>query len=278
MLQIIGYYGFTAAAAAILAVNYFDRLLIQDLCLRQRLQKIELLVLSTLKWKMNLVTPLSFMDHIMKRFGFMNKLHLDFLKKCERLILDIALDNLDECHDLILELIGTSCYKFCQSLKRKHQSVPGNPSGVIDTYFRYERSNDSWICEYTKFKMADFTKKNKDAKAKDDLNKSTLRNSSLGLCQCKHDAWKNLQKRSWNSIISLYEDRILDVEIVGGVSGSVAVTIEEGLEDILRLHEDSGVMLSFSITFHTQTDGQSERMIQVPEDKLRACVIDFGSN
>ncbi|KAM3363459.1 cyclin-D3-2 [Capsicum galapagoense] len=152
------------------------------------IQRMELLVLSTLKWKMNLVTPLSFIDHIMRRFGFMNNLHLDFLKKCERLILDIIADSrlvhyppsviataamsfvineiescnameyqnqlmsvlkvgkdsLDECHDLIVELMGTSRYKFCQSLKRKHQLVPGSPSGVIDAYFSCESSNDSW--------------------------------------------------------------------------------------------------------------------------------------
>ena len=31
-----------------------------------------------------------------------------------------------------------------------------------------------------------------------------------------------------------------------------------------------------STTYHPQTDGQSERTIQMLEDMLRACVIDFG--
>ena len=33
--------------------------------------------------------------------------------------------------------------------------------------------------------------------------------------------------------------------------------------------------LHFSIAFPPQTDGQSERVIQIVEDMLRACVLDF---
>ncbi|KAG5581977.1 hypothetical protein H5410_052604 [Solanum commersonii] len=132
------------------------------------IQRMELLMLSTLNWKMNLVTPLSFIHHITRRFGFTTNQHLYFLNKCERLVLDIITDSrhlhyspsviatasmfyvineiepnkameyqnqlmrrpLEECHDLIHELMGTSCYNLCQSLKRKHHSVPGSPSGV----------------------------------------------------------------------------------------------------------------------------------------------------
>ncbi|GKF31538.1 putative reverse transcriptase domain-containing protein [Tanacetum coccineum] len=35
--------------------------------------------------------------------------------------------------------------------------------------------------------------------------------------------------------------------------------------------------LDMSTAYHPQTDGQSERTIQMLEDMLRACVIDFGS-
>ena len=36
--------------------------------------------------------------------------------------------------------------------------------------------------------------------------------------------------------------------------------------------------MDLSTTFHPQTDGQSERTIQILEDMLRACVIDFGGS
>ena len=39
-----------------------------------------------------------------------------------------------------------------------------------------------------------------------------------------------------------------------------------------------GTPLTMSTTFHSQTDGQSERTIQVLEDMLRACVLDHKSS
>ena len=42
-----------------------------------------------------------------------------------------------------------------------------------------------------------------------------------------------------------------------------------------KLQETSGNQLNFSTTFYPQTNGQSERVIQVLEDMLRSCVINY---
>ncbi|KAK8617188.1 hypothetical protein V6N13_117154 [Hibiscus sabdariffa] len=44
------------------------------------------------------------------------------------------------------------------------------------------------------------------------------------------------------------------------------------------LQKALGTRVNLSTPFHPQTDGQSERVIQILEDMLRACVIDFGKN
>ncbi|CAL0320764.1 unnamed protein product [Lupinus luteus] len=57
------------------------------------IQRMELLVLSTLKWKMHPVTPLSFLDHIIRRLGLKTNLHWEFFRRCEHLLLSVLLDS-----------------------------------------------------------------------------------------------------------------------------------------------------------------------------------------
>ncbi|KAA3481089.1 Gag protease polyprotein [Gossypium australe] len=44
---------------------------------------------------------------------------------------------------------------------------------------------------------------------------------------------------------------------------------------IRDLHQALGSKLNFNIDFHPQTDGQTERVIQILEDMLRCCILEF---
>ncbi|KAF8110383.1 hypothetical protein N665_0085s0108 [Sinapis alba] len=62
------------------------------------IQRMELLILSTLQWKMHLITPISFLDHIIRRLGLKNNAHWDFLNRCHRLILSVISDSRFVCY------------------------------------------------------------------------------------------------------------------------------------------------------------------------------------
>lgn len=53
------------------------------------IQRMEILVLSSLQWKMNPVTPFSFIDHIIRRLGLKTNFPWEFLWRCERVLLSI---------------------------------------------------------------------------------------------------------------------------------------------------------------------------------------------
>ncbi|MBA0824441.1 hypothetical protein Goarm_021114, partial [Gossypium armourianum] len=148
------------------------------------IQRMELLVLSTLQWRMNPITPISFFNHITSRLGLKSHLHFEFLHSCEHLLLLVITDSrfmlyipsilaaatmlhvikdIEPCHYLEYQkqLIGVlkicedevnSCYELISELlesrghKRKRRLVPSpsSPNGVIDASFSCDNLVDSW--------------------------------------------------------------------------------------------------------------------------------------
>ncbi|KAI4337013.1 hypothetical protein L6164_015475 [Bauhinia variegata] len=62
------------------------------------IKRMEILVLSTLGWKMNPVTPLSFLDYITRRLGLKDYLCWEFLKRCEAILLTLIADSRFVCY------------------------------------------------------------------------------------------------------------------------------------------------------------------------------------
>ncbi|XP_057807718.1 cyclin-D3-1-like [Salvia miltiorrhiza] len=57
------------------------------------IQRMELLLLFTVEWRMNPMTSMSFFDHIARRFEFVKNLHWEFLRRCEGVILSAIADS-----------------------------------------------------------------------------------------------------------------------------------------------------------------------------------------
>ncbi|KAA3474035.1 cyclin-D3-3 [Gossypium australe] len=87
MLKVNAHYGFTPLTTMLFVEGtkyVFEA---------KTIQRMELLVLLTLKWKMHPITPLSFLDHIIRRLGLKTHLHREFLKRCEHLFLFVISDS-----------------------------------------------------------------------------------------------------------------------------------------------------------------------------------------
>lgn len=64
----------------------------------KNIQRMELLVLSSLEWKMNPVTPLSFLDYMTRRLGLTGHLCWEFLRRCENVLLSVISDCRFTCY------------------------------------------------------------------------------------------------------------------------------------------------------------------------------------
>ncbi|KAG8364241.1 hypothetical protein BUALT_Bualt19G0107700 [Buddleja alternifolia] len=144
------------------------------------IQRMEVLVLSSLSWRMNPVTPISFFDYVIRRVGLKRDVHWELLKSCENLLLSIVSDSgfvrylpsvlatatmlhvihqVEGCNNAIdyeNQLLGVlkvskeeldDCYEFMSDILSNTElriwQVPSSPSGVMDAFFSYDSSNDS---------------------------------------------------------------------------------------------------------------------------------------
>ena len=112
--------------------------------------------------------------------------------------------------------------------------------------------------------------------------------SGFPLTQQKHDSvWVIVDKLtksahfipvridySMDRLVELYVDEIVQLH---GVSLSIVSDRDPRFTSRFwkELQLALGTRLNFSTAFHPRTDGQSERLIQVIEDMLRGCVMEF---
>ena len=112
--------------------------------------------------------------------------------------------------------------------------------------------------------------------------------SGLPLTQRKHDSvWVIVDRltklahfipvRIDYSMDPLAEQYVDEIVRLDGVSLSIVSDRDPRFTSRFwkELQLALGTRLNFSTTFHPQTDGQSERLIQVLEDMLRGCVMEF---
>ncbi|KAL6228510.1 hypothetical protein ACLB2K_002459 [Fragaria x ananassa] len=52
-------------------------------------------------------------------------------------------------------------------------------------------------------------------------------NASLGLCQCRKDDWKTLENGLWESVMSPYQEKYVDVKYIGNSLGCSTLTVEQ---------------------------------------------------
>ncbi|GJT50481.1 putative reverse transcriptase domain-containing protein [Tanacetum coccineum] len=81
------------------------------------------------------------------------------------------------------------------------------------------------------------------------------------------DTLEKLMRQYLKEVVSKY--RVL-VSIISDRDGKFTSHFWKSLNKAL------GTRLDMSTAYHPETDGQSERTIQILEDMLRACVLDFG--
>lgn len=69
----------------------------------------------------------------------------------------------------------------------------------------------------------------------------------MGLCECESSNWQSLHNGQWNSFISPYEKRYIDVRVKDQISTSFSLSIQEGNFLILEFFFPFDVYLQTSL-------------------------------
>jgi len=96
-----------------------------------------------------------------------------------------------------------------------------------------------------------------------------LTKSALFLPIKMTDSVDKLAKIYINEVVQLHE---IPVSIISDRDPRFSSRLWSIIQHVL------GKRLDINTAFHLQTDGQSEKVIQVLEDLLRACMLEFGGN
>ena len=80
-----------------------------------------------------------------------------------------------------------------------------------------------------------------------------------------------------NKLAQLYIDNV--IRLHGVLSRIISDRETQFIAQFWKsLHKTLGTRLDYSSAYHPQTDGQTERVNQILEDMLRACVLTYGKD
>ncbi|GJX23672.1 putative reverse transcriptase domain-containing protein [Tanacetum coccineum] len=144
---------------------------------------------------------------------------------------------------------------------------PGKANVVADALSRKERKIPQWKWENITIDFV--TKLPKTATGQDTIwvIVDRLTKSAHFLPMREDDTLEKLTRLYLKEVVSKHGVPVL---IISDRDGKFTSHFWKFLNKAL------GTRLDMSITYHPETDGQSERTIQTLKDMLRACVLDFG--